>query len=100
MLADNMYYHPNVQVSRGASGYHLAVHREQLNKVQAELTYTSNKCSALSRENDLLREHRLCPPLHAVDDADPIAEQVQRFCMRPCRVAACIVQLETFLDTD
>lgn len=49
--------------------------REQLNKVQAELTYTSNKCSALSQENELLRGQ---PRSHAcpAEEADPLAEQV------------------------
>ena len=56
-------------------------HREQLDKVQAELTYTSNKCSALSRENDLLRDHRPGPPSQAMDEGDPIAEQVPTPCL-------------------
>ncbi|BDA40493.1 hypothetical protein COCOBI_01-1460 [Coccomyxa sp. Obi] len=49
--------------------------REQLNKVQAELTYTSNKCSALSQENELLRGQPRMPPC-PVEEADPLSEQV------------------------
>ncbi len=54
--------------------------REQLNKVQAELTYTSNKCSALSQENELLRGQPRVHPCPA-EQADPLAEQVTIICI-------------------
>ena len=42
--------------------------------MQAELTYTSNKCNALSQENNLLREHSNGSQSQA--ETDPLAEQV------------------------
>ncbi len=61
----------------------MLLHREQLNKVQAELTYTSNKCSALSQENELLRGQPRMPPC-PVEEADPLSEQVAPSPMRYC----------------
>lgn len=55
--------------------------REQLNKVQAELTYTSNKCSALSQENELLRGQPRMPHCPA-EEADPLSEQVGMILLR------------------
>lgn len=51
-------------------------YRDQLNKVQAELMYTSNKCNALSQENNLLREHSIAKRSQAKAETDPLAEQV------------------------
>ena len=76
-------------------------HREQLKKVQAELKYTSNKCNALSQENNLLREHSTGSQSQAETKTDPLAEQVAPYsgsyifraqawqwatlCLRSCR---------------
>ena len=44
--------------------------------MQAELTYTSNKCNALSQENNLLREYSIGSQSQAKAETDPLAEQV------------------------
>ena len=63
-------------VHNTAKGLVTGFNRDQLNKVQAELTYTSNKCNALSQENNLLREHSIGAQLQAKAETDPLAEQV------------------------
>ena len=51
-----------------------------MSKVQEELTSTTNRCTALSRENELLKGSRLQHPSVPVHPpcSDPLAEQVQK----------------------